>query len=192
MTGTGGGEESAARRGTATHLFMQFCDYERLKTEKVEKELSRLVLEKFITEEDARLVFLSELEAFRSSDFLAELLTAKKLYRELRFHASLPAARFTADKEKKMSLLDERIFVQGVIDCYYVTEDGKTVLLDYKTDSFPEDYGAKKITSILRKRHSLQLYYYKLALERLLLAPVDRVEIYSFALGKTVELNFEQ
>ena len=191
---TGGGEESAARRGTATHLFMQFCDYERLKTEKVEKELSRLVLEKFITEEDARLVFLSELEAFRSSDFFAELLTAKKLYRELRFHASLPAARFTADKEKKMALLDERIFVQGVIDCILVRENGQYSVVDYKTDRLsPAELGDKALAQKkLAERHALQLSYYAAAATEIFGYPPTSLLIYSLPLGDTVEIDPEK
>ena len=189
MTGDGG--DDAARRGTATHLFMQFCDYERLKATSVEEELSRLVSERFITEEDARLVFLSELEEFRRSDFFSALLSAKKLYRELRFHASLPAAEFTAEEEKKAALFGERIFVQGVMDCILVRENGEYSVVDYKTDRLTpyelthREAAAEKLSA----RHREQLSYYAAAATEIFGYPPQSLLIYSLPLGDTVEIS---
>ena len=134
----------------------------------------------------------SLIERFMTSDTYKEIKSAKRVRREIRFNTRLPASMFTQNEEKASALENETLLVQGVIDCYYVTEDGKTVLLDYKTDFFPEDMDEKAIAKELRRRHRGQLYYYKLALERLLLRPVDRVEIFSFAIGKAVSLRFRQ
>ena len=181
----------AARRGTATHLFMQFCDYERLRKSGVKEELCRLVNERFITEEDARLVFLPELEAFRRSDFFSELLSAKKLYRELRFHASLPAADFTAEEEKKTALREEKIFVQGVIDCILVHENGEYSIVDYKTDRLsPLEKSDKSLAKeTLSERHGLQLSYYAAAATEIFGRPPKSLLIYSLPLGDTVEIT---
>ena len=181
---------NAARRGTATHLFMQFCDYERLKTATAREELSRLVAERFITEEDAGLAFLSELEAFRHSALFSALLSAKKLYRELRFHASLPAVSFTADEEKRKALLGERIFVQGVIDCILVRENGEYSIIDYKTDrlSPEEKKDREKAKKLLSERHGLQLSYYAAAATEIFGRPPKSLLIYSLPLGDTVEI----
>lgn len=191
---TGDNEQSAARRGTATHLFMQFCDYERLKTRSVEEELSRLVSEKFITKEDADLVFVSELKAFRESDFFSELLSAKKLYRELRFHASLPAAEFTEEAEKKEALFGERVFVQGVMDCILVREDGEYSIVDYKTDrlSPPQKKDKRLAAQMLSERHGLQLSYYAAAATEIFGRPPRSLLIYSLPLGNTIEITPEK
>lgn len=183
---------SAAERGTAAHLFMQFCDLENTEKNGVQAEIDRLCREQFILPYHAALIDTGVIERFMTSRTYRELKKAKRVRREVRFNTRLPAREFTEDSEKAKALEEETLLVQGVIDCYYVTEDGKTVLLDYKTDSFPEEFSDRRIAAILRKRHSAQLYYYKQALERLLLHPVDRVEIFSFALGRTVKLKFKQ
>ena len=181
----------AARRGTATHLFMQFCDYERLEKSGVKEELDRLVAARFITEEDAGLVFLPELEAFRRSHFFSELLSAKKLYRELRFHASLPAADFTAEEERKDALREEKIFVQGVIDCILVHENGEYSIVDYKTDrlSPPQKKDKRLAAQMLSERHGLQLSYYAAAATEIFGYPPQSLLIYSLPLGDTVEIT---
>ena len=181
---------SAAEKGTAAHLFMQFCDLENTEKNGVDAEIERLVTEQFILPYHAAIMDREIINRFMSSSTYKELKKAKRVRREVRFNTRLPASMFTKEEEKANALANETVLVQGVIDCYYTTEDGKTVLLDYKTDTFPEDMNEKMIAAILRKRHQNQLYYYKLALERLLRRPVDRVEIYSFALGRTVSVRF--
>ena len=180
---------SAAERGTATHLFMQFCDFEKTEKNGVKTEIDRLVGEQFILPYHAAIIDPEIIKRFMASHTYAELKNSTHVRREVRFNTRLPADKFTTDKEKKKALTEETLLVQGVIDCYYVTKDGKTILLDYKTDSFEDGMSEAEIEKELKKRHSQQLSYYKLALEKLLLRPVDRVEIFSFALGRTVVLS---
>ena len=183
---------SAAERGTATHLFMQFCDFEKTEKNGVKAEIDRLVSEQFILPYHAAIIDPKIIDRFMASPTYTELKSSTHVRREVRFNTRLPADKFTTDTEKKKSLTGETLLVQGVIDCYYVTKAGKTVLLDYKTDSFEDGMSEAEIEKELRKRHRQQLSYYKLALERLLLRPVDRVEIFSFALGRTVRLWFKK
>lgn len=183
---------SPAEKGTATHLFMQFCDLENVEKHGVDAEVDRLVQKQFILPYHAAIMDRELIKRFMASRTYSEIKKARRVRREVRFNTRLPASTFTQNETKARELENETILVQGVIDCYYVTEDGKTVLLDYKTDAFPEGMSESAIAATLRKRHMRQLYYYKLALERLLLKPIDRVEIYSFALGKTVSLRFKR
>ena len=88
---------------------------------------------------------------------------------------------FFADDER---LKREKVLVQGVIDCLYENENGEMVLVDYKTDYVTEE----NYESVLRERHSLQLGYYKKALELMLEKPLSRVEIYSVPMAKVVEI----
>lgn len=181
---------SAADAGTATHLFMQFCDFARLAEEGGEAELARLVEGGFIPKEKAELVRLDEIERFRQSDFLALLLSGGKLYRELRFNVRLPASQFTEMPEKKEAYRTETLLVQGVMDGVLVGEDGSITLFDYKTDRLTraELHNRAEAEEKLLSRHRLQLGYYIAACRRIFGKTPDRVTIYSLALGDTVDL----
>ena len=68
------------------------------------------------------------------------------------------------------------MLIQGIIDVYF-EEDGKIVLLDYKTDIIGS-------LDDLWNRYQTQLDYYQEALEKLTLLPVKEKMLYSFHLGK--------
>jgi ATP-dependent helicase/nuclease subunit A len=159
---------------------MQFCSFEGLLQNGASAELERLVREGFISRSTSELVNTYHLEKFRKSALLDELLRAKDIKREFRFNVMLDASEFTDDT----SLKDEKILVQGVIDCLYENDKGEVVLVDYKTDFVTEDDCEKT----LKERHSLQLSYYKRAIELMLERPLSKTLIYSVPLAKTVEI----
>ena len=173
--------------GTATHLFMQFCDFESVVRHGIEYEIERLVNDCFIDAKNAKAISKEHLKAFFESSVFTEMRNAKFLERELRFNTLLPGEYFTENESERLELLGEKILVQGVIDCYYETKDGKTVLLDYKTDAI-RNRAEDEFCKMLRNRHSLQLKYYKMAMENITGIKVDKTVLYSFALGKTVEI----
>lgn len=188
---TGKAVATAAERGTATHEFMQFCDFSACEKNGVEKELQRLKEQRFLPAVTADRVETLPVENFFRSPLYAEMRQAKKIWREQRFNVTLPADRFTQDPEKKKALAGETLLVQGVIDCFFESADGRIVLLDYKTDHFTEkekrDFPACE--KLLRERHGLQLAYYAFALRELLGREADRVLIWSFGLDRAVELT---
>ena len=171
---------TAAQRGTATHVFMQFCDYRALSRDTVDEEIERLVREGFLSRGTADEIDRAALRRFTMSDLFRRLGSASSLRRELRFNLHLPASVLHPEDGG-----DAKIFVQGIIDCLFTDADGKTVLLDYKTDHFGREQfrtpGA--VEEILSERYAGQLAYYRYAAEQLLCRPVDEVRIYSFALG---------
>ena len=182
-------EDAAAAAGTATHLFMQFCDFERLAASSVEAELSRLVKDEFLHPGDAALVRCDEIEAFRTSALFARLRSAAALRREMRFHARLPAALFTEDASRAEALGGRELLVQGVIDCIIEEPDGYTII-DYKTDRLTpaEMQDPTLAREKLLSRHALQLTYYAAACERMYGKPPKSVEIYSLPLATTFSL----
>ncbi len=182
---------SAADRGTATHLFLQFCDFERTERLGVADELTRLTEEGFIAPSVARLINIRQLERFFESRFFAEFKRARRVFREQRFNILLPASDFSDDPELKRKLGDEQILVQGVIDLFFESEDGKIILCDYKTDHLtPEELSdAALAAEKLAARHARQLSYYSMAIERLLGRKPDKVLIYSLPLGESVEIK---
>ena len=124
---------------------------------------------------------------FFDSDLFGEMEKADFIEREKRFVVMLPAIEFSKNKDLSLRLENEKVLVQGVIDCIFRAEDGNLVLLDYKTDSV---YGMseKDAADMLRKRHSVQLLYYKKAMEIIFAEKISKTLIYSFALGKTIEI----
>ena len=171
---------TASQKGTATHVFMQFCDFESLYKNGYEHELKRLTDLSFISQSDAELINRAHIEKFIKSELLSELLRSKKLYRELRFNVMLPATEFSSDERIKR----QSVLVQGVIDCVFENERGEIVLVDYKTDAVTED----NYIEVLTERHKNQLEYYKKAVFLMFERPVAKTFIYSVPLAKVVEV----
>ena len=183
--------DDSAKRGIATHLFMQFLNIDNLTRGGASEELMRLVSEKFISPEDAERVRLDEIELFRRSELIEEMRAARKIYRELRFNVSFPASIFTSDEKKKKAYEDKKILVQGVIDCIIEREDGELILIDYKTDRLTraelenKALAAEKLTRV----HTSQLSYYRMAVEKMFGKAPLSVAVYSLPLGDTVEIK---
>ena len=187
------GEEAdkSAKAGIATHLVLQFFDLERLGRIGAAEELKTLREGGFISEEDASRVRLDELELFVRSGLLRRMKEAKELYREFRFSSTLPAKYFT-DKEGVRALLtDERVLVQGVMDCVIIDRDGDIHLVDYKTDRLkPEELADReKARALLNEKHAEQLSYYALAIERIFGKLPRTVSVYSLPLGDCVPIT---
>ncbi|MBR6767874.1 MAG: UvrD-helicase domain-containing protein [Clostridia bacterium] len=178
---------SGSEKGTATHLFMQFCNFDNVVRLGVEAEIRRLVEKSFITDGIASLIETDKLKRFFQSDLFARIQKAEAVYREERFHVRLPASEFTLDPEKSAAYESESILVQGVVDCLIRESDGALLLIDYKTDRTPKDPDAAK--SMLRERYTTQLSYYKKAVESVFGAPVKETLLYAFSLDDTVEIK---
>ena len=187
----GGKSDESAKRGIATHLFMQFCDFNLLRDKGAAAELDRLVKDSFISKEDGERVRLAEIEKFRHSSLFDEILSAKRVYRELRFNLRLKASMFTEDESKRAALGDREILVQGVIDCIVEHSDGSIALYDYKTDRLTrEELGDRTLAEAkLRNKHSMQLGIYSMAVERMFARLPDKVGVYSLPLGDTVSVK---
>ncbi len=172
---------NAAERGTATHLFLQFCDFAYAKHHGVREEFARLSDKRFLPPDAEKLIYFEELEQFLEHPLLNEILEAKRVIREQRFNILLSPEGFTKDPEFLARIQNERLAVQGVIDLLLVDKDGRLCLYDYKTDRLTAaelanpDLAAKRMNDV----HGLQLSYYAKAAEELFGRPCDRVAVYS-------------
>ena len=79
----------------------------------------------------------------------------------------------------------DRQLVQGVIDLYFI-EDGQLVIVDYKTDRVLRGRAGE---DELRRRYSIQLDYYAMALSQITGLKVKEKVIYSFALGRSLTVE---
>jgi len=167
------GGATGTDRGSATHKFLQFCDFGAINdTASFQKEKERLVTQQFITKTEADLTNGDKVIEFLTSDIMKSLLRSGNYYKEKRFMFTLPA------KELGIDGCDEKIIVQGVLDCYFITEDG-AVIVDYKTDRVTSD-------SELLERYAVQLDMYEKALFIKEGIKTHKKYIYSFALSRFI------
>ncbi|WBY64951.1 helicase-exonuclease AddAB subunit AddA [Thermocaproicibacter melissae] len=164
-----------AERGTALHAFMQFADYEAA-AQDPQKELERLVAEKFITQEQADAVDLSCVKTFLNSSLMKRIAASPHFEREVRFTEEIPAGAI--NPELPPALENELVVVQGAADLLF-EEDGELVLVDFKTDH-TEDADA------LWERYRMQLKLYSEAFERSFGKRIKQCLLYSFHLGRQV------
>jgi ATP-dependent helicase/nuclease subunit A len=182
--------DESAKRGIATHMFMQFCDLEKLEKYGAKEELRRLVRLEFLSEKDGERVRLGEIKDFTRSPLFREMREAKRLYRELRFNLRLPVLEFTENPEAKAALLGKTLLTQGVIDCIIEGEDGSLHLIDYKTDRLTKEEleNPRLGKERLRSTHQRQLSYYKRAILEMFGKEPRRTGVYSLHLGEEIEV----
>jgi ATP-dependent helicase/nuclease subunit A len=183
----GAGKASPAERGTATHLFMQFCDFGYTEKNGVEMELARLVQNSFLPAESAKLVNIQKINSFFQSNLYKNLSVSPEIKREYRFIVKLPASRFSQQEERKEELNDSEILVQGIIDCFFKLPDGSYQLLDYKTDALTGD--RECAISRLKEEYTSQLQIYKEAISLLTGQTVSRVSIFALDIGEEIPLE---
>ena len=186
-----GSKATSAEKGTATHNFLQFCDFERAIRNGVSNELDRLIERRFIDRSMGELVNIKQIESFLKSPLYAQLSRAKKVYREQRFNILLPASQFTEDAEYAKLIKDEKLLIQGVIDLFFEDEDGKLILCDYKTDFLTsEELNSRELAcKKLSERHSRQLSYYAAAINEIFGRKPDEVLIYSLPFGDSFKIE---
>ncbi len=180
-----------AERGTATHLFLQFCDFERASKFGIDDELARLEEKRFLPSDARSLIYKNELEAFMDSQLIREILSAERIIREQRFNVELPADKFSSDVELISKIANERLAVQGVIDLIIIDKVGNISLIDYKTDRLtPQELSNDSLASRkMNERHASQLSYYVQAVELLFGKPCSRVCVYSTHSAKLYDID---
>ncbi len=178
----GESEADGAEKGTAMHMFMQFCDFEGCEKEGCERWADRLCELGFIDSRQRELLDINRLSGFFKSEFYTRIKNSKNIYRERRFNLEVDVFKNEDNDLEKISGMG--ILVQGVIDLFFENDDGTYTLVDFKTDRvFGE--GAEQI---LIDRHKEQLTYYKRALEEMTGKKVRDTYIYSFSLMKEISV----
>ena len=179
---------SATEVGSATHAFLQFCDYERLMATSPEEEAERLVADGFMSRRAADILHFRQLKAFCQSDLMKLIGSAAKVQRELKFGILTPMRELTQNEALADQLGEETLFVQGSIDLLLTMPDGRLILVDYKTDRITDEERANP--ALLAKRlgeaHGHQLAAYTKALRDLLGRAPDEMRIYSLPLGMSL------
>lgn len=71
----------------------------------------------------------------------------------------------------------------GIIDLFFENENGKLILIDYKTD-YVDENNLNEVVS----RYRIQLEYYKKAIEAISGKEVENKYIYLFGIGELVRI----
>ena len=167
------GALSGASRGTAVHKFMEFCDFTG-ETGSIKSQALQMVKENKLSEAEEKVLDYNVLERFFKSDIAARIRKSDRLEREKRVTFTVPARDiYPVDS-------DEEILVQGYIDCAF-EENGKWVVVDYKTDNVSQ-------VSELCERYSAQLKMYERALKECTGIEVSETVIYSLKLTETISI----
>ena len=179
---------TSAERGTATHLFLQHCDFKRLQSSSMEDEIVRLVEQKFLPRRAADILNRKHLQALCDSDLIPLAATAKHIWREQHFDRFIPYANLTRNASLAEQLDGYTLYVQGSIDLIIEDTQGKLWLFDYKTDRLLSD-DADAIRDQMLTHHADQLRIYVEAINDLFGRRPDHVCIYSLPLGRSIELT---
>ncbi len=160
--------------GIALHTAMQYIRYECCTDESgIRAEIDRLVRQKFLTVQQGCFVDVKKLHTFFQTPIGQRLCSGENVLREFKFSIFEDAGE---------SLADEKILLQGVIDCALMEEDGITVL-DFKTDYVTEESIREK-----RELYRPQVEAYGRALSRIFETKVKEKLLYFFHLDRFEQL----
>ncbi len=171
---------TAAERGTCFHTLMENLDFAKAAEggyEYVASEVERLKACGIFTEEEAASVYIKGVTAFFESDTGAR---AAKAFAEGRMR-----------KEKPFTLLSEKdgesVMIQGIIDCYFI-EDGRAVIIDYKTNRFDKSRAEEEIKR-LTGSYGKQIEIYRDAVVRATGVKECEAYLYVVQAGRFVGIN---
>lgn len=170
---------AGALRGTAVHTAYENLPLDMNPDEsETEKYLDGLVRSKKLGQEERSYIKTADIIDFLNTDICRRMLEAEKrheLYREQPFIISVPASDIDGSYPE-----EDRVMVQGIIDAFF-TENGKVVVVDYKTDSVNDE-------KLLIDRYRAQLEYYERALRQIMDAGESEKVIYSVLLSREIKL----
>lgn len=178
---------TAAEKGMLMHYVMLRLDFDRVgSVAEIKKQIEELVLNKSLTEKEAKVIRYTKIFNFFKSDLGKRILKAheegRMVHRELPFFTEISSLDINPELNKEI-YQNEKIRLQGIIDGFFKEEDG-IVLFDYKTDYLEEGNEDEII-----ERYMVQMKYYKEALEKVTESRVKEVYLYLFALDKEVLLK---
>ena len=164
-----GEKVSGAKRGTAMHAVMQHICYEKCSTAaQVNAELTRLAQEGFISQSDADLVSPDKVVSFFNTEIGKRIRSGENILREFKFSILEDAEKFQS------GVKDEKVLVQGVVDCALIEEDGITVI-DFKTDRVTYE-----TLQGVAQGYKPQIMAYSNALQRIYNKPIKAAMLYFF------------
>ncbi len=163
---------SGAEFGSLMHKVMQSLNLSGdLSAAGIVAQVEELARKKIIPPEHVKLIKAEKISKFFASELGRRLISAQEFYRELPFSRLIDAQKFFH--------VDEKIFIQGIIDLLFKDAAGRWVLLDYKTDRDAED---------IAERYKVQIELYAAAVEALLKIKIAEKYLYLLNGGRFIKM----
>ena len=165
-------EISGAEFGSLMHKVMQSLNLSGdLSTKGILAQVESLAKREIIPSEHVKLIRAEKISKFFASAIGKRLISAQEFYRELPFSRLIDAQKFFH--------VDEKIFIQGIIDLLFKDAAGNWILLDYKTDRDAPD---------ISERYRVQIELYASAVESLLKIKVAEKYLYLINGGRLIKI----
>lgn len=170
---------TAAQRGSVTHFVMQHLSLDAPPHEAdIALQLEQMVAHELLTQQQAAAVTPAKIAAFFRTELGQRMCESIHVVREMPFEIEIAASEVYGEQYR-----DEVMLLQGMIDCYF-EEDGKIILVDYKTDFVDaETRSIEKLTEQYRP----QFEYYARALEKMTTKTVAEKNLYFFSADRVVK-----
>ena len=153
------------------HNVMQYLDFQKCNSrEEIEQDIFRMVSSGLITQVQADSITTERIANLFQTELGKRLKTAQNVLREFKFSILVDASDYYPNAS------DDKILLQGVVDCALVEDDG-IIVLDFKTDSVTQSNYSEKI-ALYRD----QIRTYASALARIYELPIKAAYIYFFSL----------
>lgn len=172
---------NGAEIGTIMHTVMQQVDWQRdITPAGIASQVQELVNKEILLIEEVSAVDTQAVSAFFSSGLGQRLIRSVWSKREMAFSLLVPAERFYGEMQGE----DEKIFIQGIVDCIFDDGDG-LVLIDYKTDRV-------KAGQELAGKYATQLRLYAQAVATILERPVKETYLYVFSTSEVIAVDVHE
>ena len=182
-------EITGAEKGTALHFMMQSLPLDKLRAVAADtgaldglltEERQRLVTEELLLPELAETIDLEVIRRFFQSELGRRMLAAERVRREVPFNYQYDPRKVLPDWQHA----DTPLVVQGMIDCCF-EENGKWILLDYKTDRYFGEASRKQLID----QYRLQINFYAEALANLTGMPVAERILCLVVMGEQIKVD---
>ena len=171
---------SGAEKGTITHFVLLHLDMKKTSSfEEIESQIERMTEENIISSVQKEAVDISSILKFAQSDLGKQLKDAVMVKKEFSFYSEISAKELYPEDNSQ-----EKILIQGTMDCFFKEANGNIVLLDYKTDKVSEDGAVER-----GKTYYTQLKLYKDALETILGQKVNEAYLYFLNCDKAINID---
>ena len=164
-------------KGTAVHCFLQHANLNNCCHEDgVIDEISRLVQKGILDKDQGILIAPAGIVTLANGEIGTMIRSARKVIREFKFSVLVDACDYYDDAE------NEKILLQGVVDCAVIEPDGITVI-DFKTDFVSEE-----TIGDVSEKYKNQIHAYANALSGIYKLPLKRSLLYFFGIGRYLEV----
>lgn len=172
---------TGANRGTAYHRIFELMDLNlpEYTVESVNEMINGYVNRGLIDKAGADCINENDVIAFSKTDLFERMKQAQsrgELFREQKFLLGKKACEVNPNTDS-----EELVVIQGIIDVCFI-ENGRYYVVDYKTDK------VRKMEQLYDK-YSVQLDYYKEAIEQITGKKVEDEIIYSVTLGDEISFT---